>query len=519
MTQLPPPYIFGLPNHFSEWRENQDTAVESILNTDKRFILQVCPTGFGKSLTYMTAAHLLEGRTIILTSTKGLQTQLVKDFGGMDTVEDIRGRGNYSCRLNTQRNCDFGLCVFGFKCDLREAGGCFYFDQLKQAKRSKVVITNYAYWMSQNEFSEGLGNFDLMVLDEAHSAPDHVISHVSVTFSKGFQVENKLLGLDGSLPNTVHDWVAWATDKLGDAERQLEYAKERRKEKQFIIVKRLVEKLKRLESRMDDTWVWEETNVDITLSPVWPMPFTEPLLFTGIPKVLFTSATAVPKTVSLLGVRDSDTHYEEYPHSFPLESRPLTHVKTVRMNHKTGEMENRLWLTRLDQIIRDRTDRKGIIHTVSYARRDMILERSKYRDLMVTHNSRDTEVVVRAFKNRPDACILVSPAMATGWDFPDDECRWQVIVKLPYPDTRGEIIKARMKQDKDFASYIVMQQLIQAVGRGVRNETDWCETFIIDDNIVWFLDRNQHLTVEWFRGAYRSQATVPPPIVPEAGER
>jgi len=99
--------------------------------------------------------------------------------------------------------------------------------------------------------------------------------------------------------------------------------------------------------------------------------------------------------------------------------------------------------------------------------------------------------------------------MATGWDFPDDECRWQIIIKLPYPDTRGNIVKTRAKEDKDFTAYLVMQQLIQAAGRGTRRATDWCETFIIDDNIQWFLGRNQHLSVEWFKGAYKVSRTVP----------
>jgi Rad3-related DNA helicase len=108
--------------------------------------------------------------------------------------------------------------------------------------------------------------------------------------------------------------------------------------------------------------------------------------------------------------------------------------------------------------------------------------------------------------------------MATGWDFPDDECRWQIIIKLPFPDTRGEIIKARSKQDPDFTSYMAMQQLIQAVGRGVRSKTDWCETFIVDNNITWFIDRYKHLSVDWFRGAYKTKPTIPQPIKGESYE-
>lgn len=479
---------------------------------EPRFLLAICPTGFGKSLTYMTAAQLIPGRTIILTSTKGLQTQLQKDFGGMDNVVDIRGRGNYPCRLNTKVNCDLGLCVFGVKCSMKVEGGCFYFDQLRRAKAAKVVTTNYAYWMSQNEYSDGIGPFDMIVLDEAHAAPDHVIDHISVRFSKKNFLEKKMLSLDRGLPNDSIGWELWASDKLADARGEMEDAKLKRKEKRYLAMKRLVEKLSRLEDRMNPSWVWEDEWGGVSLSPIWPAPYTETTLFLGIPKVVMTSATLVPKTGELLGVQSDSTEVREFPHSFPLESRPLIHLPTVRMNYKNGEMEHRIWTTKVDNIIRDRIGTKGIIHTVSYARRDMILERSRYSEHMVTHQRKNTESVVRAFKNAKAPTILVSPSMATGWDFPDSECRWQIIVKLPYPDTRGAIIKARNKSDGDFAAYIVMQQLIQATGRGVRSAEDWCETFITDNNITWFLDRNQHLLVEWFKGAYRVNRTIPAPI-------
>lgn len=514
---LPPPTAFGLPGKFSQWRENQDLACLSMTEPEPRFLLQVCPTGFGKSATYITAATLMEGRTAILTSTKGLQSQLMKDFGSMDGVVEIRGRGNYPCRLNTKVNCDSGLCMFGIKCDFKEGGGCFYFDAVRSALRAKVVITNYSYWTAQNEFSEGLGKFDLLVLDEAHSSPDHVIDHTSVQFSKGFKLEREILDLDDSLPNDADTWAVWAEEKLTDAKVELEYAKTHRKEKKFIHLKRLVEKLTRLVDRINRKWVWEDNSFEVILTPTWPAPYCESVLFLGIPKVVLTSATVVPKTAHLLGIDSSHMKYEEYPHSFPLESRPLIHLPTVRMNFRNGPVEERLWISKLDNIIRDRIGTKGIIHTVSYKRRDFVMENSRYSQHMVTHQRKDTESVVRAFKRAKAPTILVSPSMATGWDFPDDECRWQVIVKLPFPDTRGEIMKARSNQDKDYLSYVVMQQLIQACGRGVRSETDWCETYLLDNNIQWFLKNNEHLCVEWFKGAYKVNPIIPKPLGGKCG--
>ena len=137
---------------------------------------------------------------------------------------------------------------------------------------------------------------------------------------------------------------------------------------------------------------------------------------------------------------------------------------------------------------------------------------SKMNSYMMSHKRRDTELMVRKFKLADPPLVFVSPSMATGWDFPDDECRFQIIGKLPYPDTRGQIMKARTETDKDYTSYIAMQQLVQACGRGVRSEDDWCETFIIDDNIKWFIPNYKQMSPKWFREAYVSRKVIPEAI-------
>ena len=499
---LPEPVVFGLP--YGEWRPLQDVACEQIIDCKERFLAQACPTGFGKSLVYMTAAMLIPGRTVVLTSTKGLQSQLIRDFGKVSGVTDMRGRSNYPCRLNTKVTCDMGVCTMGMKCPMRDQGGCFYFDQLRVARRSKVVITNYAYWMSQNEYSTGIGDFDMMILDEAHAAPDHVISHMGVSFLKT-RWNEKLLGLS-EVPNDIKGWKVWAISRAEDVEYEMERMAVRGNEKGYLRLKRVAQKLDRIKGM--DSFVWEDNRSSIDLSPISAAKYSEPFLFLGIKKVVLVSATIVPKTMDLLGVKGT---YTEYPHSFPVENRKVIHIPTVRMNYKNGAYEERVWLNRIDNIIRTRLDRKGVIHTVSYKRRDLILESSKFRDNMITHNRKDTEDTVREFKLADPPSILVSPSMATGWDFPDDECRWQIILKLPYPDTRGAIIKARSREDPKLIPYLVMQQLIQAAGRGVRSKEDWCETFIIDNNITWFIRQEEKLALGWFLEAFKVNRMIPEP--------
>lgn len=507
---LPAPNMLGLPEQYQEWRKDQDSATEMIINSPVRFLLMNAQTGFGKSLSYIAAATQLKGRTCVLTSTKGLQRQLVRDYR-MEEVEEIKGRQNYPCRLNSQLTCAQAPCVFGLKCQMIKEGGCSYYDRWKAALSAKIVVTNYAYYLAQTEYGRGLGQFEMLVLDEAHDANAHLLDHLSVTFNKTNKFLSSLLHLNKPLPKSVTGWKEWGGVKKYDILERMQKAKDNRKSKRFDQLRKVFENIVRIED-IDSSWVWEDNEVEVQISPTWAAPFAEDFLFREIPKITLTSATIVPKTADLMGVPKDENLYVAYTSSFPVKNRLLTHIPTVRMNYKNTKVDNMRWVGQVDKIIANRVNRKGIIHTISYARRDFLLSHSKYASYMITHNNKDTMDKVHRFKKLPAPLILVSPSMATGWDFPDDECRWQIILKLPYPSINDAITKRRMKGDKDFVPYHVTQQLIQACGRGVRSKTDWCETFILDNNVQWFIKKYKHLTVGWFLAAYRERVVVPKPI-------
>src|SRR6266436_2562724 len=96
------PVQYGLPAQFTDWRPEQWSAVNRIVDSPARFVALCAPTGFGKSLVYMAAAHMSGLRTVVLTSTKGLQDQLGEDFGELSL--DIRGMPNYTCDATAHFN-------------------------------------------------------------------------------------------------------------------------------------------------------------------------------------------------------------------------------------------------------------------------------------------------------------------------------------------------------------------------------------------------------------------------------
>ncbi len=553
-SAAPAPADLGLPAKFRAYRRGQFEVALAAATSDKRFVLLSSPTGSGKSLIYMTAAQLTDARALILTSTKGLQQQLTADFGAIG-LTDIRGQNNYRCLAvepgaeleaygpasHSPVMCDEGPCHIGVRCPLKRdaqgnGGGCPYEDAVVAARQARLVVTNYAYWMATGRFADPttLGEFDLLVLDEAHAAPDELADFCAVRLDR--EEVRALIGMAlPPLDEGTDAWTTWATQALTECRRRYQEA---RKELGSIgvdrrrtgrLLKRLTDLgrgLKELAAahawrRADPSdpdvwmpgvqtdWVAEPTATGALFSPVWAHAYAEEFLFRGIPKVVMVSAVLQRAVARYLGVDDGEVDYREFPSTFDPKRRPLIYVPTTTVDRRMTEGQVRIWLNRIDAIIDRRLDRKGIIHTRSYERARIIAERSRHRRLMLTHNSRGTRAVVEQFKRSAAPRILVSPSIEEGYDFPMDECRYQIIAKVPFVDSRSLVIRARAKSDKTYLNYLTALSIIQQVGRGMRAESDMCETFIVDDHISWFWPAAKKLLPSWFRAAWRKDATVP----------
>lgn len=536
---LPAPVDCGLPEKFTGWRPGQQEAVLRALDSPKRFVVLGMPTGFGKSLTYMACGTLADPM-VVLTSTKGLQSQLIEDFTDAGLV-DIRGMGNYPCKeINDNGGylfpvasdkrpvaCDEGPCLAGWQCP-QAAAGCLYFDAQRRAKSSHLTVTNYAYWLAinskpQSDKGPALGHRGCLVLDEAHAAIDELGDHLAIEIGH-WEVEGVL---GGQFPQNaaLEEWRRWARTLSQEGTVYMEeLAAEARAKADRKILSRLRE-LRDLTRRLDaiargkGEWVMEEARDRrgrrvVRFDPVWPGEYAESSLFLGVPKVILTSATIRPKTLELLGVPKEEYEFIEYPSAFDIRLRPFIWVPTVRVRFDMDPGHARLWAAKVDIILRARGDRKGVIHTVSYARRDYLLRYSEYRDRMVVHDTGQLSDAVARFRSMPNesGAVLVSPSVGTGFDFPGDQCRFQIIGKVPFPDSRSKVLQARQERDRHFFAYVAAQNLVQMAGRGMRSADDWCENFIIDDNWGWFVNKYKNFMPRWFMAACSKSTMVPPPL-------
>lgn len=485
------PRDLGLP--FDHYRPGQVELALDVASDSRRFSLVSAPTGAGKSLIYISIAKLLGVRTLVLTGTKGLQRQLERDFGAAGMV-DIRGHGNYRCGdMAGGQFTARGL----LRPDKGEAGGwcsgqrdpvtglkdCDYQRAVERARDSQLVVSNYAYHLMRERANEPnlLGDFGLLVLDEAHRADDWLSR--TCFWAVGYR-EAEDEGVVLPKGDTEEEWVAWARLHVNDYPRLAEVIRA---------------------SELGVEWVVERSGSGVRLTPAWGWPWAEQSLFRGVPRVVLTSATLSRETGQYLGVEEEESGYWEADSPFSEERRPVIYMPSTRVDYRMGEGQKRLWINKLDNVIAERIkhNRKGIVHTVSYDRARDVVSRSRHSELMITHKSGGVNEAVEEFRSRTGAAILVSPALAEGYDFVGGAARWQIVCKLPFTYTKDPITQARLRSDggKSYGLYLTAQTLVQMAGRIVRGPEDWGETVILDSHFEWFQHKAEF--PGWFKRAWQ----------------
>lgn len=512
----------------------------------------------GKSLVYVAQALLSAERTVILTSTKALQSQLLTDFAESGLIE-IRGLNSYPCNegkptgrfgdmrregLRADRGlpmmCDEAPCQAGAFCPQRD-GGCTYYDAYRRAttSTSRLIVTNYAYWMSINKYGEGLGPFDLLVADEAHNAIDELGGFIG-TELRPSEVEGVLPSSAKLLPVTASqkDWIRWAAQWHAEAVKALDIIRAAIKGNEksggtggrlTLASMRKVRDLKRLQrklstiSSMRGEWIIDHTedhhrNPITKFDPVWPGEYAEGNLFLGIKKVVMVSATVRPKTALMLGIKKDELDFREYPSVFLKERRPVIYFPVGHMNYRSAAASRAAMSMGVDQIIARRLDRKAIIQTVSYQRAREVYQGSQYKGMMMMHDSDNTKEVIERFKASTKPVILVSPVLSTGYDFKYSEAEYQILVKVPFPVTTDKIVKARVVRDPEYKDYITMIALVQMAGRICRAEDDMGETFILDSDFGWWYygtsgsGAGVRLSPNWFKESVKYQQVLGSPL-------
>jgi ATP-dependent DNA helicase DinG len=512
------PSDLGLVVQNDSWRIDQLEKIQQILNSPKKIIVFQAPTGSGKSIVAEAVLAILGRRAIILTKTKDLQFQYEQTG-----VVGLYGRDNYVCNRFPLVSAANGVCHLGQSCRLRFAG-CDYYDQKRTAIAARAAVLNYSYFFLE---ANGPGDFsarDWIVADEAHSLPEELSRAYTIRIS---HIDCRKLGV--AVPKAkdrvdINQWREWAKNEQGKIFGLSKHATGDR----ALLLQRIRSACNFfcvLPTGNVANWIAETDNYKTIIRPVWVNNLARNYLWRHAQKFLLMSATINGKQVlNELGVNEADAEIIEVASNFPVANHPIRYRPTVRLSHKSTEEEISGLVDTIDAII-DKYPGRGIIHTGNYTFAGRIATMSKHKRELIVHKPDTRAAAIEQFKrtnlgngkpNQRESSskerILVSPSLTEGLDFPYEQCQFQIIARLPFPNRVDPVWAARFAQDKkkgeDAYTNSVISSIVQATGRGMRAVDDSCITFILDSNFTWLYNRNLSSFPRHFRDSLRTVVNV-----------
>jgi Rad3-related DNA helicase len=111
-----------------------------------------------------------------------------------------------------------------------------------------------------------------------------------------------------------------------------------------------------------------------------------------------------------------------------------------------------------------------------------------------------TEVLEKHYSSAKPT-VLISPSLHQGVDLKDDLSRFQIVVKVPYPDLTDKKIAAMKDRDQKWYTWNTVLRLVQAYGRSVRSKDDYATTYVLDSSISYLLKNAQDIVPKWFTEA------------------
>lgn len=480
-----------VPGGFPRLREQQRIMAERIrdqIRDSAPASIHCAPTGTGKTLAYITGALWSPARrSVILTHTKALQNQILRDFHA--EVCDVRGASNFQCQ-NSWGTCEDGMAI---GCSSQT---CQYRAQFVRAESFRAVVTNYAMWAYN---AQVFGHVDALICDEAHLL-DQVITD-ACSLKLDARESKPVLGCDGfcgpvhSISKKIREALSQSPEYGSSTQDKL-----RRKRNQEIAAAMIASKSEVVVQRSDS---------GIVIRTLWPAEWVERLLLKQAKSVVLTSATLGEEYCGqTLGL--DQVPYYSYPSPFDPSRAPVYLLPCGRMSHTVSDETLARVFGAACRIAGMRQSTKGIIHTVSYRRARQFVEFARNRfpeqALRMFEDAQGSRVKEEFLQSANG--ILVSASASTGHDFADDACRWQVVVKAPFADMSDPLVRMRSTQSRSWMEISMLDALVQMCGRNVRHEDDYGETFIVDTVACAAMESHLRRMPEWVKSRVRKLSAV-----------
>jgi len=526
--------------------EPRDTQIQAlnfiksqILNRKRFFELNIS-MGIGKSYLVIMFANWYRNyintntdvKIDILTNSKVLQNQYLKDF---DFIKNYKGKSNYYCQpFDCQ--CDVGkeLCrILKRPCDT-----CPYDLAKNEWLQSQIGLTNFHLFNTLALFQQDTlkrRNGNVLIIDECQGFEsifsDYLSSKISPNILKKCGIGLKEIEtLDDRYISKIKDLnkyieflerklIPILEEKTRQFESSISSSNSKKKielsgyiqyiESRLLSFKHLFESYKNnpdnivLESFINKSEKFF-SGTELITQHIFVNEYLNDYIFSHYDHVIFMSATILDsKMFSFInGLDESLTCYYDIPTPFLLKNRPIYYLKVGKMNWASKEETFKKQIPWIKKILAKYKNSKGIIHTTNYEIAEWVKENIMDERLLF-HETDDKNDILEKHLTSTEPTVLVSPSMIEGISLDDELARFQIILKINYPNLTSVKIKARQKIKPEWYNWRACVSTVQASGRGVRSDDDYCDTFILDSNFSDLLKYNSHILPKYFTDAIK----------------
>ena len=499
--------------------------------------------GAAASLAMLELVKVEAPACYLFSPTKMLATQYEKTFNGLTEFMVARGKTNYQCVADTKTKSTAEACKLT-KMEIltnnlydKKCFGCGYFKlQKRLLSPEPTIFVGPTAWgfAVQNASMQLPRNNILNVYDEAFLLGQTVAS----TFETVLTVKSvdEMIGLLRPVQRLIDDAKIKALVDIRDAIKNGEKLSKEYVFKNVLIafdfmaeeLKSLAKKYKAAKLKYEDDLVFDKLNISLLYLAygkfkqavkVLCLPteyafdyeqskFRKEFNVKTLPIIpgaqawlslsnaahnLFMAGTIDAQTLTLeLGLNESRTVTLDLSYCWPVENKPLiSFLENENINKaklETSEFLNN-FLGRIETIVRAHVDKKqsGIIIVPSFALVTKIADKIKSAKLpvkIVMHDGTEIgeRVVSTYFKSVEDGntSLLITAGMWEGLDAANDLARYVILPKAPVAVLTDVRTRALNEKYPSIVKAETKNKILQALGRGVRNESDWCVYYSLD---------------------------------------
>lgn len=472
------------------------------------------PVGIGKSAVNYTLG-LMARESFYTTPQKSLRNQLEDDPDLDQMMHTLKSRRDYTCGA-TGQNCSD--CPINVRDDesCKTTEGCTYWKNKKMAMSEQIAGLTFAFLIVDNfipSFDDGgdqisFDNRELLIVDECHSLESQTASLFA-----GFKISPWVLprpvlrGFDdrisrlGDQDLSHRDFIGIVRDLADRAQRYADtHDGQEGYESEVEQCESFYQKWRYFKEEVDEgrNWVgditetshpdWSDDFPSLKIKPIRVDRFLKEFVWSRGKKRILSTATMPYRNhperwFDRLGL-GGRTHVISKPMPFPQENRPIVTGHEIDSFSGGGDFEN--WdtiVSRIKTISREHEGERGLIHTASYERAENLVDSLPVGMAMCHDSDLDATEMVEKWQTSNNQ-LLCSPSMMEGVDLKGDMARFQVLLKVPYPNGYQDSRVSWLLDNNEWDWYFQETglKLWQSVGRAVRSRDDHATYYVLDES-------------------------------------